>query len=136
VKKDNIDIETTQIDFYYNELFEKDINLDLNIDSININDKLNAVSEKLDSLNNIDFDLDVNILSIIQSAENIKIKKKNNFETLSFVLTELLILSLFSSLGILSGFKVLIYILAFTSILLPFILIPLAQIYKNKEGIQ
>jgi len=136
VKKNNIDIETTLIDSYYNELSEKAINLDLNIDSININDKLNAVSEKLDSLNNIDFDLDVNILSIIQSAENIKLKKKNKFETLSFVLTELLILSLFSLLGILSGFKILIYILAFTSILLPFILIPLAQIYKNKEGIQ
>ena len=136
MKKNNIDIETTLIDSYYNELSEKAINLDLNIDSININDKLNAVSEKLDSLNNIDFDLDVNILSIIQSAENIKLKKKNKFETLSFVLTELLILSLFSLLGILSGFKILIYILAFTSILLPFILIPLAQIYKNKEGIQ
>jgi len=136
MKKSNLDIEASIIDSYYNELPEKDTNLGFSNDSINLYDKLNAVSEKLDCLSDIDFDLDINILSIIQNAENIKTKKKNKFETLSFVLTALLILSLFSFLGMLLGFKVLIYILAFISTLMPFVLIPLAQIYKNKEGLQ
>jgi len=136
MKKSNLDIEASIIDSYYNELPEKDTNLGFSSDSINLYDKLNAVSEKLDCLSDIDFDLDINILSIIQNAENIKTKKKNKFETLSFVLTALLILSLFSFLGMLLGFKVLIYILAFISTLMPFVLIPLAQIYKNKEGLQ
>jgi len=136
MKKNKLDIEASIIDSYYNELSEKDTNLDTNNDSINISDKLNAVSEKLDSINDIDFDLDVNILSIIQNAEDIKVKKKNKYETLTFLLTSFVILSSLSLFVIASGFKSLIYFQVLITTLMPFIIIFMSILSKGEEEVQ
>lgn len=133
--KNKIDIEGSIIDSYYNESPEKDTGLSCNNDSFDISDKLNAVSQKLDNITNIDFDLDVNILSIIQNAEDIKVKKKNKLETSAFILTALLILSSLLIMGTLWSFKVLAYLEIISGSVMPFVLIPLAKVYKNKGGV-
>ena len=135
MKKDKLDIKASIIDSYYNEISEKDTNPTFNNESNEIRNKLNAMSDKFDCINELDFDLDVNILNIIQNAEDIKAKKKNKFETLYFLLIAFLILSSLLFIGIASGFKVLIYGEIFIGALMPFALIPLAQIYKKREEV-
>ena len=136
MKKNKLDIEASTIDSYYNELSEKDTKLDYTNDSIKISDKLDAVSGKLDSINDMDFNLDVNILSIIQNAEDIKVKKKNKFETLAFLLSSFIILSSLSLFVIASGFKVLIYFQVLITTLMPFIIIFMSILSKGEEEVQ
>lgn len=133
MRKDKLYIEASIIDSYYNEIPENTTNSLSSNESFEISEKLNSMSYKLDCITNLDFDIDVNILSIIQNAEDIKVRKKNQLETLYFILTSFLIVSLFLLIGMLSSFKTLIYVVIFISTFMPFVLIPFAKIYRSKE---
>lgn len=106
-----------------------------NISKENIlQDDMNKAIDRIDKLNDIDFDIDINISEIILKAEQVKNKRKDIREFVLFLLVSLsLILAV--SILILNGFnKIILYIEIILLVISPYIIIPAAIISKAKEA--
>lgn len=95
-------------------------------------EKLEKFSEKMDMLEDLDFPMDINILGIINTAEEIKDKKKLRLESFAFIGVCLVIISAVVLLSLSVNVRIILYAEAVISILLPLTLIPIAQ--KIKTG--
>lgn len=118
------------IDEYYNETDDK-----IDIQDKDMQQKLASSLGKMDAIKDIDFDIDVNIMETINSAQEIKHNKKALNEALGF---GILCVSLLLTISfIVLKFKLFIQIfyaeiIIFT--LMPFIIIPFAAYARMKEG--
>jgi len=119
------------IDSYYDEEKEFQPPADFN----NFSEKLNSSLHLMDKLEELDYDLDVNILDIINTAEIIVNKRKCFKEAVGFIFCCLCMISLALVSIIVFKTKFIIYVEIILSVLLPFALIPLASHYKPKEEI-
>jgi len=95
-------------------------------------EKLEKVSEKMDMLEDLDFPMDINILGIINTAEEIKDKRKLRLESFAFLGVCLVIMSAVVLLSLSVDVKIILYAEAVISVFLPLTLIPIAR--KVKTG--
>ncbi len=132
----------TLIDKHYNE--DYDINLlnrlknheQLNLNNSTLDKSMNVTTlenkiddalEKMDLANSIDFKFDIDTLNIIQTAAQIQTKRNSFKENICFIMSSILILSLFSIVFIKFGMKLLIYFQLILIFIMPWSLIPLAK---------
>lgn len=114
------------IDKHYNE--DYDINLlNKSNDEAKFENKIDSTLEKMDLANSVDFNLDIDTLNIIQTAAQIQTKKNSFKENICFIMSSILILSLFSIVFIKFGIKFLIYFQLFLIFIMPWSLIPLSK---------
>lgn len=95
-------------------------------------EKLEKSLEKMDVLEDLDFPMDINILGIINTAEEIKDKKKLRLEGFAFISVCFVIITAVVLLSLSIDVKIIIYAEGVISVLLPLTLIPIAQ--KVKTG--
>jgi len=133
--KDNTHKENDFIDEYYNELPKNSYTAKEENEFLEYKNKLNASLEKMDIINDGEYDLNVNILGIVNMAEEIKTKKRNKVETFCFISLSLLILLIAMFLVLSFNIKYLVYIEILIVSLFPFLLIPIAIYSKNRGDI-
>jgi|GEM_PF-1162961 hypothetical protein len=132
----------TLIDKHYNESY--DINLlnqsrnqeqvDVNnntvdkaVDTAGFESKMDGALEKMDLADNIDFNINIDTLKIIEQASQIQAKRNSFKENVCFIITSILILSVFSVVFINIGIKFLIYFQLILFFIMPWSLIPLSK---------
>ena len=127
----NLDkIKNSLIDEFYNE-GEVDKNLKYNDVASEFKSKLNSTSNKMDVLNEDMFDFSIDILSIIEEGQHIRENGKAKKEFMLFILTSIIILSIFSMVIIKIGPKILIISQLVIITLAPWIVIPALLIKKR-----
>jgi hypothetical protein len=132
MKNDN-HVENQLIDAYYGE--NNGVNPD-RIESATFQYKLHKSLKKMDILNNVNFEPDINIMDIISKAEALKEKDNNLREIVSFLtLCSLLMGAVFIVAFTLSS-KVIIYTEVLISVLFPIIFIPVAIKIHMKEKLK
>lgn len=95
-------------------------------------DKLNSSLSKMDKLDEMDFDLDVNILSIINKADEIKENKTSKLEVVKFLSVCISIILISALLVFKFGTELIIYAEILFSFILPLSLIPFWRFAKAK----
>jgi hypothetical protein len=121
------------IDKYYNELPGNNFTTKEETEFMEYKNKLEASLEKMDIINERECDLDINILEIVNMADEIKLRKRNKVENLAFIALSLLILLTGVFLVLSFNIKYLVYIEIVITSLFPFLLISLA-IYSKARG--
>ena len=130
--KDSDKIKNSLIDEFYNESQEKTSENTVYSDAdLEFKSKLNSTSNKMDVLNEDIFDFHIDILSIIEQGEHIREKKKAKKEFILFILSSIIILSLFAISIIKIGPKLLIISQIIIVTLAPWIVIP-ALVMKKR----
>jgi len=114
------------IDKHYNEDYDIKL-LNKSNDESKFENKIDSTLEKMDLANSVDFNFDIDTLNIIQTAAQIQTKRNSFKENICFIMSSILILSLFSIVFIKSGIKFLIYFQLFLIFIMPWSLIPLAK---------
>ena len=99
-----------------------------------MNKKEELSLKKMDELNNIDFNININIRDIIESAEKIKRKRKEKIESLIFILLTSVILSSIIFTIMIGFSKIFIYIQFAFYTLSPFIVLFAAIIVRRNES--
>lgn len=132
----------TLIDKHYNEKYDLDLlNKSKNQEQLNLNNstldksinvtvlenKFDDALGKMDLAENIDFNFDICALNIIQQAQQIEARKNSIKENILFLMSSILILSLFSIVFVTFGIKFLIYFQLILVFIMPWSLIPLAK---------
>lgn len=123
-------IKNSLIDEFYNE-GEVDKNLKYNEVASEFKSKLNSTSNKMDVLNEDMFDFSIDILSIIEEGQHIRENGKAKKEFMLFILTSIIILSIFSMVIIKIGPKILIISQLVIITIAPWIVIPALLIKKR-----
>lgn len=114
------------IDKHYNEDYDIKL-LNKSNDESKFENKIDSTLEKMDLANSVDFNFDIDTLNIIQTAAQIQTKRNSFKENICFIMSSILILSLFSIVFIKFGMKFLIYFQLFLIFIMPWSLIPLAK---------
>ncbi len=118
------------IDEYYNEQSNS---------KIETNDEFKEQMEKsliyMDSIKEMDFPLDVNILQIISEGEQIKERKKYRLELFAFMAVCTFIVSAVAIVFGITNPKIFLYFQLLVSSILPFSIIPAARSLNKKGGI-
>ena len=114
------------IDKHYNEDYDIKL-LNKSNDESKFENKIDSTLEKMDLANSVDFNFDIDTLNIIQTAAQIQTKRNSFKENICFIMSSILILSLFSIVFIKFGIKFLIYFQLFLIFIMPWSLIPLAK---------
>lgn len=104
-------------------------------DCMEYRSKLYATAEKLNILEAEDLSTPNDLFNIINTAENIKVEKKNRLEIFSFVFAALCILIPFVGLGLYFGVRILLFIQIFVYFNFPLVLIPLI-INRKIKGVE
>ncbi|AGK96349.1 hypothetical protein [Clostridium pasteurianum] len=104
-----------------NDTLDKSVNLEA------FEDKMNSALEKIDLVDNIDFNINIDTLKIIEQAEQIGAKKNSFKENIYFIITSILILSAFSIVFLKLGIKFVIYFQIVLAFIMPWSLIPLTK---------
>lgn len=92
--------------------------------------------DTMDKLNEIQFDLDLDIMSIIDEGEKIKASKKDKKEFLLFLFSSYLLLGLIALACIYINKNIFIYLQITIIVFLPFVLIPLSYYRVTRGGLQ
>lgn len=131
-KKEFDDIKDLIIDEFYDEIesykkikYNKDD--DIKQSSTEFKNKMNSMLENMNALNDDTADFDINIMAIIDKAQEINKKKINFFELFIFILTSVSILGLFMLASLKLGKNFIIYFQIGVTLLLPLILIPISK---------
>lgn len=132
--KQSDEFKNNIIDNYYNENHQLN-----NEHKVSNEDNLQAYKEKLqismntmNLLNDLDFELDINIMDIIEKAAIVKREKKSMYELFGFITICILIISFIVILAFSINIKFLIYSEILFSALLPLIVIPISRNTKAK----
>lgn len=122
------------IDKHYNEANNN--TLDKSVNTAAFENKMNAALEKMDLADNLDFNINIDTLKIIQQAEQIQTKRNSFKENIYFIITSLLILSIFSIILIKFDINFIIYFQLLLVFIMPWSLIPLAKhaLRRNQNG--
>ena len=130
--KDSDKIKNSLIDEFYNEAQEElNKNEKYSDEYREFKNKLNFTVKKMDVLNEDIFDFEIDTLSIIEQGEYIKENKKAKNEFILFILSSLIILSLFAIATIKLGPKVLIVSQIIIVTIAPWIIIPVLSIKRR-----
>ena len=130
--KDSDKIKNSLIDEFYNESQGKTSENTVYSESeLEFKNKLNLTSNKMDVLSEDIFDLHIDTLSIIEQGEHIRENRKAKKEFIIFILSSIVILSLFAIAIIKIGPKLLIISQIIIVILAPCIVIP-ALVMKKR----
>lgn len=130
--RDFKDHEKLLVDKFYGESPDTpDDNTSVSHEYIKFNKKLESFSTKLSILDDDAPDFVIDTLSIIEQAEEIKMKKKSKYEIVLFILISTIILSIYAALGIIIGPKILLASQAALLGVMPWILIPLAIVHRK-----
>lgn len=137
--KKNQDIKDDIIDKYYNEKYDENLlKSDLNKDNLseveNFEKKLKRSGEKMDSISDMDFNLDINMMDIIIKAEEINYKKKSKRETVYFILAALGILSILAVTTVFLEVRHILYLQIGFVVVAPLIIIPIVRAALKREG--
>lgn len=138
-------LENTLIDKHYNEAYNIDL-LDklkaaenenigdifnnsyaTSADSEKFEDKMNTALAKMNLADSIDFNINIDTLSIIDQAEQIQAKRNSIKENVYFIITSTLILSAFSVIFLKFGIEFIIYFQLVLVFVMPCSLIPIAK---------
>ena len=132
--KDSDKIKNSLIDEFYHEAQGKiDKKAEYSDEYREFKTKLNSVGEKMDIVNEHEFDFNIDTLNIIEQGMNIREKRKAKKELILFVLLSTIILSFYTIGIIILGFKILILSQIFIVTIVPWIIIPVLVI-KRKES--
>lgn len=119
------------IDKYYDEADDK---IDIQQDK-DMQEKLACSLDKMNAIKDMDFDIDVNIMKTIVSAQEMSNKKRIFIETLGF---GALCISLLLTVGFIVFkfrlFTQVLYAELLIFIIMPFVIIPFAKYARMKEG--
>lgn len=133
------DIKDSLIDKFYGEEYDKELlknhsHEEEQKEMLQFQSKLENTKEKMDFISDIDFNMDISIMDIIGEAEEISNKKKSRWETVLFLLTSIILLSLLGGLTLVLGTRFIIYMQIAIVMLTPFILIPICKAVMAKGG--
>jgi hypothetical protein len=92
--------------------------------------------DTMDALEKINFNIDLDIMSIIDQGEEISIRKKDTKEFILFLLSAFLLIGVVVFACIYINKNIFVYIQLIIVIFLPFILIPLSYYRTTKGGLQ
>jgi hypothetical protein len=119
------------IDRYYGEADDK---IDIHQDK-DMQEKLASSLDKMNAIKDMDFDIDVNIMKTIVSAQEISNKKRIFIETLGFAaLCISLLLTVSFIIFKFRLFTQVLYAELLIFIIMPFVIIPFAKYARMKEG--
>jgi len=115
-------IENSLINEFYNEDYEEmDKKLGYSDESYEFRSKLNSASAKISVLNDDIFDLNIDILGIVEKGDYLRENKKAKKEFILFILSSFLILSIYAITIINLGVKILIISQIIIVIIIPWI---------------
>lgn len=120
------------IDTYYNEKTAAAF-IESSEDNLKFEKDMKAALDKMDTLNNMDYDLDVNILEILSKADDISAKRSERKEFILFAFLSTLIMSLALTIILTGHGNILLIFQVVISIVMPLLIIPLSLIAKSKE---
>jgi len=132
-------IENALMDKYYNETYDKEfLNNQLSEEelkeAIKIEEYLKSSKKKMDLINDLDFSIDINIMEIIQRAENISCGKKNRKEIIGFIFLAFGILLSITIIALYIDVKYILYLQIGMITFAPFALIPISKFIITKGG--
>lgn len=132
-------LENAIIDKYYNETYDKELlNSQLSEkelkETIKFKEGLRKSKIKMDLIQDIDLSMDINIMEIIQKAENINYIKKNRWEIIGFIFLAIGILSSIAFIALYIDIKYTIYFQIGMVTFAPFALIPISKFIITKGG--
>lgn len=134
--KDSDKIKNSLIDEYYNETQEEINKIQKYSDEYReFKSKLSSSITKMDILNEDIFDFEIDTLSIIEKGEHIKENRKSKSEFILFILSSMIILSLFAITIIKLGPKVLIISQIIIVTIAPWIIIPIISIKRRRSEV-
>ena len=130
--KDSDKIKNSLIDEFYNEAQEKrSENTVYSKADLEFKNKLTSTSSKMDVLYEDIFDFHIDTLSIIEKGEHVRESRKSKKEFIMFILSSIIILSLFAISIIKIGPKLLIISQIIIVTIAPWIVIP-ALVMKKR----
>jgi hypothetical protein len=115
------------IDEYYKEQISAKTESDYEFKA-----KMDRSLTYMDSLERLDFPIDINILQIIAEGEQIKDKKKFRLELFAFIALCTFIISAVTVIIGITSPKVFLYFQLLISSIMPFLIIPAAKISAKK----
>jgi hypothetical protein len=118
------------IDKYYNELPDEAEEKLSESEQI-LSNKLNLALDKMDILKAVTPTFDINILEIIEKGEEIKEKKRNSLEFLTFIAFGLLIIASLILVTFYYGERFFIYYELLTFIFVPILILSLAKLSQT-----
>lgn len=132
-------LENAIIDKYYNETYDKELlNSQLSEkelkETIKFKESLRNSKSKMDLIHDLDLSMDINIMEIIQKAENINYIKKNRWEIIGFIFLAMGILSSIAFIALYIDIKYTIYFQIGMVTFAPFALIPISKFIITKGG--
>lgn len=132
-------LENAIIDKYYDETYDKELlNSQLSEEelkeTIKFQESLKKSKVKMDLIHDLDLSMDVNIMEIIQKAENINCSKKNRWEIIGFIFLAIGILSSSAFIALYIDIKYIIYFQIGMISFAPFALIPISKFIITKGG--
>lgn len=118
------------IDKYYDEL-PAEVVKDMSQEEKFLSENLNSALSIMDVLKTDTSTCDINILEIIAKGQNIKQKRSNSLEFLTFMAFALFIILSLILITLCFGEKFFIYYELLTLILIPILMLPLAKITQT-----
>lgn len=115
------------VDEYYKEHSSRIIEPDYEF-----KDKMDRSLTYMDSLEGLDFPIDINILQIIAEGEQIKERKKYRLELFAFIAACTFIISAVTVIIGITSAKVFLYFQLIVSSIMPLLIIPAAKISAKK----
>jgi len=127
-------VKNTLINELYNENQENvDKHIKYSDEALEFKNKLNSAVVKMNILNEDIFDFHIDTLAIIEKGASIKESRKANKEFILFILSSLIILSLYAIAIIKIDYRILIISQVFIAIIAPCIIIPIS-VARRKES--
>lgn len=127
-------VKNTLINELYNENQENvDKDIKYSDEALEFKNKLNSAVVKMNVLNEDIFDFHIDTLEIIEKGNSIKEIRKANKEFILFILSSLIILSLYAIAIIKIDYRILIISQIFIAIIVPCIIIPIS-VARRKES--
>lgn len=127
-------VKNTLINELYNENQENvDKHIKYSDEALEFKNKLNSAVVKMNILNEDIFDFHIDTLAIIEKGAFIKESRKANKEFILFILSSLIILSLYAIAIIKIDYRILIISQVFIAIIAPCIIIPIS-VARRKES--
>ncbi|QGU95890.1 hypothetical protein GOM49_13015 [Clostridium bovifaecis] len=139
MREDKEKIRDSIIDKFYEEDYDEGL-LNLALQQSNSEDityfekKLSLSKNKMDLISDTDFNLDINIIDIINEAEEINNKRKGRLETGMFIFVALMLFCAFGAITIFLDIRYIIYFQITMVTIAPFILIPISKAVLTKGG--
>lgn len=133
MKQNNNHIDIAIDKFYGENPGPSDKSVETSKDYIEYIKKLDSTSGKLNLPGECLPDFDVNTLSIIEKAEDMKAEAKSKRELLLFILTSMVLVSLYIAAGSVWGLQAILISQVIILTLIPWIVLPIALVRNRRN---